>query len=187
MNHYNKSELTAQWWQFFLEDKRVPSVYFIRGRIDVLGDKSIHQTDDLVESDKLIVMPIDNWISLKKRPILRNREKIEQEMIELAKTKMNRTVKLTLTIDGQDVDVPKTRVMSPFFNILLTKKNIPVLRTLEVNSEIVSPGAYQAISDGYWLFIEPNTLKHGRHKIETFGSCATGLFELAMHHYISTI
>ena len=191
----NKSELTAKWWQYFLQESNraveppPAGIYFVKGKIDVLNDKSIHKTEDLVESDKTIIMPIDNWISLVRRPILKNRNRAMADMTHMAKIKMDRTAKLTLRVDGNNLHVPTTRVVSPFFNVMLNSHGLDILRGLEVGSSDgdLKPGPYMCISDGYWLFMEANTLTRGPHKIETFGSCATGLFELEIHHYLHII
>lgn len=183
--YIRKPMLTAEWWKIFLKNRGQHNhTYFVSGQMLQPNDKKIHATDNLIERDKLIVIPIDNWISVAPKKLLSNRKKVENVLTELAKERMDRVSKLDLQIDDNHVQ-SEPRIISPLFEIDVNDDNINILKTLEVGH--VTNGRYFALSDGYWLFIEPNTLSYGPHIIKTYGSCATGVLELQIHHTIHII
>lgn len=175
----NKSELTARWWQDFLGNKKAPSgTYFVKAIMILPNRKEVNQTYDTIQRDNAIVVPINNWISLVKQDqdSLWNRINMKR----VAKERMASVAQVSLKIDDQELR--PSRVMSLFFNINIDETNIVQLKQLQLGKAEV--GEYKALSDGYWLFLEPNVLKTGDHKIETFGCCATGVFTLAMQHHL---
>jgi hypothetical protein len=160
------AEWTARWWQWFLTSNgRDPSVYYVKGRMVSPNDKQIHTTYNVIDHDEAILIPIDNWISFGFN---------EEKMRQVAKERMDRVIKLQLVVDSKSVVITE-RIVSPAFDIEI--KSVP---RLEITG--MKPGKYKALSDGYWLFLEPNELEKGSHKIETLGSCATGLIQLEIHH-----
>jgi len=147
-------------------------------------DKQVYKTESLIERDKIIVIPIDNWISVSPKKLLSNRKNVETTLRKLAIERMDRVTRLQLTIDNQPTQ-SEPRILSPLFEIEVNHDNLQTLEMLEVGS--VKAGQYFAISDGYWLFIEPDSLSYGPHIIQTFGSCATGALELEMSHTLRII
>lgn len=177
--------LTAEWWKIFLKNSgQHTNTYFVSGQMLTPNDKKIHETDNLIERDKLIVIPIDNWISVAPKRLLSNKKKVENTLTKLAQERMDRVSKLELQIDGEYTQ-SEPRIMSPLFEIDINDDNLDILKTLELGH--VQHGKYFALSDGYWLFIEPNTLSYGPHVIKTYGSCATGVLELQIHHTLHII
>lgn len=180
------SQLTARWWLNFLRQPDVTDdVYFVDGKMLQLNDKRIHETNNIVTREKMIVIPVDNWISLDRKYFFGNKQKIETRMKKTAKERMDRVTKLSLKIDDHEMPVTSERIVSPMFTLNINKDNIHFLQNLEIGS--VQKGNYYALSDGYWLFVQPNSFSHGPHTVETFGSCATGLLELEIHHHFSII
>lgn len=183
MMNLDREQLTADWWRFFLNNltQEPLDFVFIRGHMVDLKNKRVQDTENTVEHDKTIVIPIDNWISLGRKQRLTPKGRMRRLLTKTAATKMDRVVKMNLRIDDQDVPVPAQRIVSPMFVIHVDSSNNWMLQGLELGD--VSIGTdYYAVSDGYWLFVEPNTLPIGTHIIQTYGSCATGLIELEIHH-----
>jgi hypothetical protein len=48
-------------------------------------------------------------------------------------------------------------------------------------------GKYKAVDEGYWIFLKPNSLKKGSHKIPSFTSCETGVISLDVHHTLKVV
>jgi hypothetical protein len=192
-------EWTGKWWQWFIDPPRYDTVVdkgltiplytlkqldlpeqhviFIGGRM-VTQEKEIHKIYREVEQDKAILLPVDNWISIGHRYLTR-----DSVLERVAKERMAMIVELRLKID--DDIIKAERVMSPAFPL-----NVPSTSPyLNMKTEIgqIKKGKYKAISDGYWLFLKPNSLEKGTHVIETFGSCQTGRLSLEIHHTIDII
>ena len=186
MNQTSKNELTAQWWQYFLNNIPQAGVNFVMGKMLVPNDKQIYETNTIVYSDELIILPIDNWISLVQTNKISflNRKKVEKEMIRIADEKMNRLVQMSLSIDRNRIE-PSQRITSTFFDVLVNGNNRHMLKQLELGE--ISNGKYRALSDGYWLFLEASALGLGEHEIETFGSCSTGVLSLQLKHHVTVI
>lgn len=64
------------------------------------------------------------------------------------------------------------RVLSPFFEVVLPEDNIIGLPS----------GVRRAISDGYWVFIEPKDREEL--VIATFGSCSAGVTRIGVAYEI---
>ena len=42
-----------------------------------------------------------------------------------------------------------------------------------------------AITDGYWLFIKPNSFTTGKHTVSSFGSCRSGKIQVNMKYHLT--
>lgn len=171
---FKKNELTAKWWQYFLNDVSAPeNVHFVKSRMVRPHHNEINKTHDLVQSS-LVVVPVNNWISLVRHDTLRNKAM----MIKTAKERMDSVILTRVKINGQDI-TPE-RIMSTFFNITINQKNLLYDFPQQLQLGRLEPGEYIALSDGYWLFLKE--LGVGEYKIETSSSCATGVFALNMQY-----
>jgi hypothetical protein len=87
--------------------------------------------------------------------------KTESDLRKCAKDDQDKATNLRATVDGVAIpDLKAYRTQSPLFNMTLPKDNVIG----------VSPGTTQAISDGYWIILEP--LPPGKHQIHFGGSLA---------------
>lgn len=172
----NKSRLTAQWWQSFLSGTQLassPDVFFVRSKMIRPYQPEPEATNDHITQGKTIVFPVNNWISLARDSKLRTKER----MIKTAKERMDSVINVKLTIN--DKEVSPERVMSPFFDLEITQKNLFYDFPQKLQLGIIESGNYTAISDGYWCFLKPAI---GKYEINTHGQCATGVYTLAMNH-----
>jgi hypothetical protein len=117
-----------------------------------------------------IFMPIINWISL-----LEHDAKTDQELLAVAKERMNVVRNLEFRVNGLQVtELMEYRVLTPFFDVELPQNNIMSL----------SPGIRRAISDGFWLFLKPQSESI---KISSFGSCSSGQTRIGVTYKINLI
>src|SRR5262245_46133367 len=91
-------EWTARWWQCYLwsEKKRNSKepVYMIPGKLmETPGQDKIECRICEIESHKPILMTVINWVSLDK-----NLDKTEEQLREVAKTKMNEITEARFTL-----------------------------------------------------------------------------------------
>lgn len=170
----NQSKLTAQWWQYFLNDMQPPDgVHFISSTMIAANDKEKKRTLDSVPSNRMIVMPVNNWISLAKEHATIG---VKADMIKTAKTRMD---SVTYNTKLNDQNIKPSRVMSPFFQIELIDLNMKQLQNLQVG-QLQGPGKYIGLSDGYWLFL--NLQEGEKYTVKNVSSCATGVYTLNMDH-----
>ena len=157
-------EWTVKWWQWLLSipissnpafdttgsfanvNQNEPDVFFLCQTIE--DNNNIAYTRKCsIPSGKCIFMPIINWIS-----ILYIEGNSEQEMISIAKEKMDVVDYLQVTIDETTITqgLCKYRIASPCFSISLPKDNV-----IEHFHIVQSNLNIRAASDGYWIFIKP--------------------------------
>lgn len=125
----------------------------------------------MIPKNSLILMPIINWIS-----ILHHDGDSDEEMLAIAKERMDVVKNLRITIAETTIreGLDRHRALSPFFDVTLPKDNIIGL----------PPGVRRAISDGYWIFLEP---KSREINITSFGSCSSGTTIIGASYSISLI
>lgn len=103
----------------------------------------------------LLLTPIEVECSFAENPTL----KTEAELRSCAKSDQDKVNSLALTVDGVSIsNVSKYRVASPLFNFTLP----------ENNNLGLDPQVTQAVSDGYWIILEP--LTKGNHTIISTGA-----------------
>jgi hypothetical protein len=122
-----------------------------------------------IPENSLIFMPIINWIS-----ILHHDGNNDEELHAVAKERMDVARNFQITIGEMTVKegLDLHRALSPFFDIALPNDNIIGL----------PPGVRRAISDGYWVFLEP---KSKEVNITTFSSCSSGATKIGVSYSIS--
>jgi hypothetical protein len=103
----------------------------------------------------LLLTPIDVECSFAENPTL----KTEAELRSCAKSDQDKVNSLKLIVDGVSLsNVSKYRVASHLFNLTLP----------ENNNLGLDPQVTQAVSDGYWIILEP--LNKGNHTIISTGA-----------------
>jgi hypothetical protein len=103
----------------------------------------------------LLLTPIDVECSFAENPTL----KTEAELRSCAKADQDKVNSLKLIVDGESLsNVSKYRIASHLFNLTLP----------ENNNLGLDPQVTQAVSDGYWIILEP--LNKGNHTIVSSGA-----------------
>lgn len=153
---------TAKWWQWWLKipNSQHPFADTTGERCAVAQDGPVWyllgaagkvERNCTITSDKAILFPIlDTECSYSESPNLKN----EQEL-RVCAVDGNKNSVVNALVDGRQVkDIDKYRVTTGLFNV--TYSTDPVTPT---NSNVS-----QAVSDGWFLFLEP--LKPGQHEIK---------------------
>jgi hypothetical protein len=122
-----------------------------------------------IPENSFIFMPIINWIS-----ILHHDGTNYEELLAVAKERMDVVKNLQITIDETTIKegLDRYRAISPFFDVALPKDNIVGL----------PQGVRRAVSDGYWIFLEP---KSKLVDITTLSSCSSGATKIGVSYSIS--
>jgi hypothetical protein len=178
-------EWSAKWWQWFLSIPKSQNPAF-----DLVGGKAGTNQDHLspfflcqtyentivlanravsIPANRPIFMPIINWISIE-----HSDGQTDEELLAVAHEKMNVVMDLEVMINGIPISRPLKdfRAVSPFFTLELPVENIIGL----------PPGKKRAVSDGFWLFIQP---RDKRIEIASFASCSSGSTKIAVVYTIS--
>lgn len=179
------SDWTAKWWQWFLSipkssspaldttginaniGQNNPNVFFLCQTYE--GVDSTPHREVVIDSDRALFMPVINWIS-----ILNYDGVTEQEIFEKAKERMDVVAKLEMKINEitlSEEDLRKYRVQSPLFDVNLPEGNIMELK----------PGLVRAVSDGFWIFLEPLNKETS---LSSFGSCSSGVTNILVNYHI---
>jgi hypothetical protein len=183
-------EWSAKWWQWLLSiprsespafdktgDKATlnqhdPNVFFLCQTIDGIKriDKTTAHRKVTLNYGRSILMPIINWVS-----VLHVDGETDEELVSVAKKRMDAVSTLELTIDGINVEKGflRYRAVSPFFDVVLSYDNIFELPA----------GPRHFVSDGYWIFfrLENNA------KLSTFGSCSSGVNKFGISYDIALL
>lgn len=184
-------EWSARWWQWLLSIPRSkspafdttgnnanlnqydPNVFFLCQTFDgaKVIDRTIRNRTITMKAGRSILIPIINWIS-----VLYVDGEIDQELVSVAKKRMDVVSTLEITIDGLAIKngLERYRARSPFFDMVFSEDNIFEL----------SAGCKHLVSDGYWIFLRPlekNT------KLATFGSCSSGINKFGISYDINLI
>jgi hypothetical protein len=150
-------EWTARWWQWvssvptkdnpttdencekYAVGQNDPNVWFLTGTYGSTSAKRI----STIPSGKAILSPIINAIcSYGEYPAL----KTESELCACANSQIEYVTNMEAKVDGVKVEnLERYRVQSPLFDVILPENNI-------LEAEVSKT---QAVSDGYWIFLEP--------------------------------
>ncbi|MGD1837283.1 MAG: hypothetical protein ACPKPY_04405 [Nitrososphaeraceae archaeon] len=135
------------------------------------GVKSTPSRKNVITKGRSIFMPIINWIS-----IMYHDGNSDQELLEIAKNKMDVVGPLEITINGITINkgLEKYRVLSPFFEIYLPENNFFGL----------SSGERRCISDGYWIFLP---FIYEDLKLSSFSSCSSGITKIKVKYELKTV
>jgi hypothetical protein len=162
------AEWTASFWKWLLEqpsntnpvndqtgkncanNQSDPDVWFVAGT----GGGSAERTCT-IPSGKAILVPIINVVcSYATDPEL----KTESELRSCAKQDQDNVRSVELILDGTKLeDLKDYRVQSPLFDVTLPDNNIFQGK----------PGPTKAVSDGYWVLLQP--LSPGKHELKYSG------------------
>ena len=184
---YTYGEWSTKWWQWLLSIPKSnnPAFDYTGANANINQNCSevffLCQTYEdvlfmpnrtvIVPAGRYLFMPIINWIS-----ILHNDGETDEELIAIAKERMDIVANLTITINGITIKegLEKYRAQSPFFDILLPADNIIELL----------PGPTRGISDGYWLFLKP--LEKSA-QLSSFGSCSSGVIKIGVNYNLAFV
>ena len=72
---------------------------------------------------------------------------------------------MDVTLDGEQIKQNAVRGLVPEFNYLHRKMS----------------------TDGYWIFIKPESLEKGKHTINSFGSCRAGLIKIEIGYDLDVV
>jgi hypothetical protein len=183
-------EWSARWWQWLLSVPRLkspafdsngdnanvnqydPNVFFLCQTIDRIKEGRTTQNRTItLKTGRSIFIPLINWIS-----VLHVDGQTDEELVSVAKKRMDVISELEVTIDGITIKegLERYRVRSPFFDIVVPEDNIFEL----------SSGFRHFVSDGYWIFLKP--LEKDT-KLTTFGSCSSGINKFGINYDITLI
>jgi hypothetical protein len=130
-----------------------------------------------IPSDKGVLVPIINVECDSAQSV----EKTEPELRACAKADQDTVIAKEITVDGVNVgNLDSYRYQSPFFNLTYPENNVAG----------VAPQTAKAISDGFWILLEP--LSPGRHEIHFSAALgnptATGTTNFALDvRYLLTV
>jgi hypothetical protein len=178
-------EWTAEWWKWLVSIPKDQSPLFdISGRNAAINQSSssvfflcqTYESQEVVPTRSvevpascLLFLPIINWIS-----ILHLDGETDEELMEVARERMNAARNLEIVIDGirYSKGLEHHRALSPFFEAILPENNLFGLPS----------GRRRAISDGYWVFIRPGLKQF---EISSEGSCSSGRTRIRVGYSVS--
>lgn len=180
------SEWSTRWWEWLLRipksinpandftgqnaylSQHDPNVFFLCQTIESATQLPTRKIS--IPKGRSIFMPILNWISNSYK-----HGKTEQDLIEIARVRMDAIGDLQVNLDGRNIPgLEKYRFLSEIFTVELPEENILDL----------PPGQAQFVSDGYWLFMGP-ILKDV--VMSTYGSCSSGITKIGIKYVISPV
>jgi hypothetical protein len=159
------SEWLEKWWQGYLFSDRKRNqgpVFLIPGRlVDVKSE--LDERKFKIDKDKAILLSPINWIGINYTSDKKHNEKLREDA-KLEIDIINKDVISVLIDDTIEMRDNCIRVSTPNFFSLDGK---------------------MAITDGYWLFLKPNSFAEGKHTISSFGSCRSGTIKVNMKYYLT--
>jgi hypothetical protein len=164
--NHSYQDWIAEFWNTFQQKdivRRQGPVYCVPGAIPETG-KQQEKTNFLIGEEKAILLSPMNIIKFtkddKKYHTGDKMQLLSNHLCGLAAMAMDGVQKTDISLDGQDIKDKLVRVASGMFK--LDRK-------------------YYAASEGYWLFLKPNSLEEGRHIINTFAVCSSGRTQFPQH------
>jgi hypothetical protein len=177
----------TKWCQWFygkkddmkeLECESVDNVYFLGTKLTLPYNNIVFDVYDKIPIDKAILINTGKWTALG-LPYVSS----ASELLHLAKKRMDSLEEHKVLINS--VLVYPERVTSDIFKIKVNRDiqshEDPILGHMPQ----IRKGKYNAVIDGYWLFIKPNTLTKKDYQINSFTSCKTGILSLNINHNIT--
>jgi hypothetical protein len=181
------SDWTVKWWNWIIQiPKEINPLFDINGKnayLNQIDSNVFFLCQTLESSDKIpvrnikipketsVFMPIINWIS-----ILHEDGENDQELLSTARERMNAVKDLQININELELttnQLKEFRVQSPIVDMFLPKKNIfdhPSRQT-------------RIVSDGFWIFLKPIS---DSIRIESLGSCSSGITKIGVDYNINT-
>lgn len=124
-------------------------VYCLPGIIPEV-EKKQRQTHFTIDRKKAILLSPMNFLHFTRE---NDKQTNKDYQKYLCRIRMDNIGLIDVALDGIDVSDKLVRVATGLFEL---------------------DYKYVAASDGYWLFLKPNTLEKGRHTINSFGTCSSG-------------
>jgi hypothetical protein len=159
------SEWLAKWWQSYLISDRKRNegpVFMIPGKlVDV--QEGITERKFKIDRDKAILLSPINWIGINNASDNKHDEKLRQDA-KLEIDIINKDAISVLIDDTIQMRAHCIRVSTPNFFSLDGK---------------------MAITDGYWLFLKPNSFSAGKHTVSSFGSCRSGTIQVNIKYHLT--
>lgn len=184
---FSYKDWITKWCQWFygkkdntkeLECECIDNVYFLGTKLTLPHSNIVFDTNDNIPIDKAILINTGKWTALG-LPFISS----ASELLRLAKKRMDGLEEYKVLINS--VPVYPDRVTSNVFKIKVNREieshEDPVLGHMPR----IKKGKYNAVIDGYWLFIKPSTLTKKRFQINSFTSCKTGILSLNVIHNIT--
>jgi hypothetical protein len=179
------SDWTIKWWQWItsipqsenptndetgkfvtLCQENNNDVIFLCQTIEGLGGVPTRRST--ISNKRFFFMPIINWISISGVD-----GNDDEEMLKIAKTKMDVIDRLDLVINGRNIENLKfNRVRSNFFDIDLPANNILDL----------PEGKRRCLSDGYWVFFH---ICSNYMELSTNSSCSLGVTQIGTNYELT--
>jgi len=145
---------------FYKHKKKVKEpVYSVNGFVET-------EKDELdVPSERAILLCPIKWISLVRKSEFDEVKK--QIMIDRCHYETDIIHDMTMLINDELVSEQTTRAISGFFEC--------------------DYGENVAISEGYWLFLKPDTLDKGLYHVNSFASCARGKVQIPQEYKLRIV
>jgi hypothetical protein len=125
-------------------------VFFLSGAYNSVGNRTV-----AIPADKGILFPVLNGeISFLDLPNATNQADLKKAL----DSDIGTATYIGAELDGKEIQFQ--RIQAPLFDINYAKDNI-----LSTNRS----GPTQAVSDGYWIYLEPNSIPVGEHILHIKG------------------
>lgn len=172
-----------EWWCSFSQEPKTgqivdDGVFFLTSKKMERYDNAVLETHNVLPQQLPVLFPVDKWLGVG-FPFTP-----DEELKRVAKERIDQLPNMSVKIDDQVV-IP-IRVQTAVFELKLAR-DIP---NPEVGNNVksIKKGKYKkAVCEGYWVFLEPNTLTKGLHTIPSFASCATGVLSLNVRHTLNVV
>lgn len=156
------ADWTAQWWKSFTYHdfrRKMSPVFCVPGKMIKMPDR--FKTQFKIPRDKAILFSVVNWL----QPDVVEELESCQSLLSLAKKQMD--------------DVYPEALMLAIDDKKLEQNNI-----CRLAAEFKQYDKKFA-SDGFWVFLKPESLSNGIHHVNSFGRCASGKIRVEMAYEIN--
>ncbi|HJU35460.1 MAG TPA: hypothetical protein VJ695_10090 [Nitrososphaera sp.] len=162
------NEWTSKWWMWLISvplfespaadttgqycaKNQAGPVWFLAGTFQGLAERACD-----IPADRAILLPVFNVeCSFAEFPNL----KTDSELSQCAKESIDKVTLVQASVDGVEIqNIKNNRTQSPAFNVTFPEQNIFG----------VQAGPTRAVSDGFWVFLQP--LSTGMHEIKFKGA-----------------
>jgi hypothetical protein len=176
-------EWTAKWWKAFNYQgwrRKLGPVFHVPGRIVEFDNTTTSRAFKIARS-KATLFGIINWLQPATAEVTTS--PMVSRQMRMSQNNMMALSELT-NIARQKMDV----VDQSAFKVMIDGEHDAREGICRVNSNgLFDLYGIKCASDGFWLFLKPNSLEKGRHLISTFGVCSSGQTRLAMDYEITVV
>lgn len=169
------AEWTARWWKAFNFQgwrRNIGHVFHVPGRIVEFDSETTHRSFK-IQRKKAVLFGIINWL----QPATAG----ESNPMVSRQIRMSHNNLMTLAMQKMDV------VDQNAFNVLLDGEQSRHGICRVSSNGLFDLYGIKCASDGFWLFLKPDSLTKGKHSISTFGVCSSGQTRLAMDYEINIV